>query len=256
MIQSSHYLLDSHGAILAKLADGEWAVKWTSPHDFVGETFHAKMVPGKRKLLTHFWSVSASHKVAINTPQALYVAPKSSPDFIYVVQAVHPQKGLLKSTSFNYWMHCQQKVQEKDLILASSVRVGFMVPAPKNRGVAIQLHGELYVRDFVPVDDVLRKKLVAIAIGKALTKAKEVGLALILFGGDNGDNLPGSQNLNSVDPYLQDASALDGFHYEPPSQLNFAQWSSPSTTVIGAVGGPGGSAVIYGDGHVKWQNGP
>ena len=86
-----------------------------------------------------------------------------------------------------------------------------------------------------------------------MSNAKQAALALIMFANDTDDTYP-SQDVDlrgKLGPYLKDPSLLDKFTY------TFAGGSAnsidrPAETQIGYVSGPGGRAVAYADGHVKW----
>jgi prepilin-type processing-associated H-X9-DG protein len=86
----------------------------------------------------------------------------------------------------------------------------------------------------------------------AIQNAKQCGLALLMSAQDNGENLPSQGDLaSSISPYLSDPSAMAGFVYTYPGGP-LSDIDSPAETVIGYISSPGGRAVLYADGHVKW----
>ncbi len=76
---------------------------------------------------------------------------------------------------------------------------------------------------------------------------------MLMYANDNNDNLIGSGSnwRSAISSYLGDASLMSGF------QMVYAGGSmdsieSPADTELGYFDGPGGRAVAYSDGHVKW----
>lgn len=88
---------------------------------------------------------------------------------------------------------------------------------------------------------------------EAIMAAKQVGLALIMLSVDYEDKLPS----NSADwqkmasPYLKNKDAIGRFVYQFRGGDATAV-KEPAKEVMGYVPGPGGRAVTYMDGHVKW----
>ena len=88
----------------------------------------------------------------------------------------------------------------------------------------------------------------------ALSSAKQLGLAAIMFANDNDDVLPGPDGIEAkLAPYLLNDSLFDGFAYTYLGG-SLADIVSPSQTVLGHISGPGGRALLYADGHAKWVN--
>ena len=87
---------------------------------------------------------------------------------------------------------------------------------------------------------------------EAISKSKQVGIALILFASDMEDVLPNGENfVNKLQPYLKNRKMLDGFNYTfaggPMDQIK-----DPARTELGFTMAPGGRAVVYADGHAQW----
>ncbi len=96
----------------------------------------------------------------------------------------------------------------------------------------------------------------------ALSNAKQIALALLMYAQDFDGNLPsGSDSIKDIlKPYLKYDSIFfmpgttgDGFVYTygggPLSAIE-----KPAETSIGYFNGPNGRAVIFADGHVVWEN--
>ena len=126
---------------------------------------------------------------------------------------------------------------------------------PKGRSIAYVDNGALLLRDIRPFDHDLAEKMKIEALkAEALSQAKQVGLALMIYAADMDDVLPTGENfVGRLLPYLKNRQMLDGFNYTysggPVSQLK-----DPASTELGFTNGPGGRAVVYADGHAKWIN--
>jgi hypothetical protein len=89
-----------------------------------------------------------------------------------------------------------------------------------------------------------------------LSHGKQLGTALHMYAQDNAERLPGADEpVNSlISPYLKNDALFEGFVYTfgggPLSSIE-----KPAEQVLGHVMGPGGRAMIYADGHVRWEPG-
>lgn len=254
--QQVNLLVDSNGNIKRHLAPGAWEPEWTLSGDLVGVADGRYRRGSNGTLLPAYLSVDGDKAVSIKAPNAVWQATAVKPDFETSIGTAVQGSGVAKRSIATYWLKCPAKVQVPDLLMGSSIHRGAVTVSPENRAIEINSQEGLTVRLMYPVSDEVRKRLVAFAITKAMQKGKQVALGIFMYATDNDDNMPSAGQLGLLDPYLKDSSLLEGFNYQPPSDLNMTSWQSPADTVIGSVSGPGGQAVVYGDGHVKWQNGP
>jgi hypothetical protein len=99
---------------------------------------------------------------------------------------------------------------------------------------------------------------------QTISRAKQVGLALLMYSQDYDENFPppGEGVRDMVMPYLKNA---DMFNNPDTGQLGLdlvykqvglGSYDTPATMVLGYLNGPDGRAVIYVDGHVKWEDSP
>lgn len=138
---------------------------------------------------------------------------------------------------------------------AVSPDVTYSELSPTANGVLYIAQGVAMVRPLMHVSKDFFLKAKAIEErAAALNKAKQVSLGILMYAGDNDDKYPGkNDNLQSIlGPYLKDDSLLNGFVYTYNGGL-LTDLASPASTEIGYVNGPGGVAVAYADGHVKWR---
>ncbi|MBS1724079.1 MAG: hypothetical protein JSS66_14130 [Armatimonadetes bacterium] len=164
------------------------------------------------------------------------------------------------------------------VISAESTKVGLTAlwlvgtkPEPHNRAlVAPDMDGQsvvtpdfgtiyymdksrLYNCEIVKVDkEMVLNAIDAAARTAALSRAKQVALAALLFATDNDDLMPSRDSFgDKLGPYLKDNSLLDGFVYTY-SGGRLTDVADPSKTVLGYVDTNGGRCVAYVDGHVKF----
>ena len=88
-----------------------------------------------------------------------------------------------------------------------------------------------------------------------MSNAKQIGLGLIMYVQDYDEEFPLAQFdiKDVVNPYVKNSDLFEGFTYSYPAK-SLANIDKPAETIIGTVAGPGGEAVIYADGHVKWRD--
>ena len=90
---------------------------------------------------------------------------------------------------------------------------------------------------------------------QVMVNAKQIGLGLLMYSQDYDENLPNDPGAikDTVFPYIKNADVFNGFQYTYTGAPSVGKIDSPASTKLGYVQGPGGRAVIYADGHVKWE---
>lgn len=91
----------------------------------------------------------------------------------------------------------------------------------------------------------------------AILNAKQAALAAIMYSADADDMLISNTGdwRNTLKPYLMNDDILANFVLVYPGG-SAAAVENPATTVMGYIEAPGGRAVAYIDGHVKWEPNP
>lgn len=89
-------------------------------------------------------------------------------------------------------------------------------------------------------------------IQKALHVGKMVGVAIHLFFMDNEKMPPKEGFQGEVLPYIKSEDMLSQFVYTASEDLDLENADNLHQIEVGFVPGPGGRAVVYGDGHVVW----
>ena len=124
--------------------------------------------------------------------------------------------------------------------------------------IAFEANNALFVSQVMPLSkaayDAYQLKL---AKRTAMMNTKNVALGIMLYLGDNDDVFPPKDQMyDLVLPYTKDQSMTRNFVYTYGGPLDISKIENPSGTEIGYVNGPGGRAVAYADGHVKWIPNP
>jgi hypothetical protein len=152
------------------------------------------------------------------------------------------------------WAESIETATEEPRVLVSADSSGGQF-SPNGEALLFRSQGALLVAPLVRID----KETYAAARETArrmqvLNNAKQLGLAALMYSQDYDDALPTGENINSkLDPYIKNNSLFDGFSYTFPGGA-LKDIEKPSETELGFVTGPGGKAVIYVDGHVKWRS--
>jgi len=142
---------------------------------------------------------------------------------------------------------------EKPRILLSSDSTGGQLMA-RGRMALVQSQGAVWATPLLPIDRATYTKLMDQADRmRTLNRAKQAGLAVLMFAQDNDEMLPSGDGLaGNLAPYVPDPSILDGFDYTYAGGA-LADVANPSQTILGTMNGANGQAVIYVDGHVTWR---
>ena len=128
---------------------------------------------------------------------------------------------------------------------------------PKNDCVVYEDAGALLIREIKPMDLTMARKLMAMeSKRKAISDAKQAATGLSVYAADNDNVLPGAEGWeNKVAPYFKNSDFLRDFNYTFKGG-NVNTIDNPGSTELGFIMGPGGRAVAYCDGHVKWIPNP
>jgi len=126
--------------------------------------------------------------------------------------------------------------------------------SPDGSRVAYTHHGMTLVRDLVEIPRGMYEQMRdAAKRTTAMSNAKQVALAAIMFSADNDDRLPSNKEDTQklLMPYLRNERVFDGFVYTFAGGF-IQDVANPAGTELGHISMPGGRIVAYVDGHVKW----
>lgn len=149
------------------------------------------------------------------------------------------------------WYEHVETGKKSRLLVAPDTDLYAMSPA--NDAVMYRAEGALFVRRLVSFPkDKVQAALDSVQRAELQTRAKESALAVLMFCSENYDTLPSPDGLkDKLLPYSRHNEQLDGFVYLLNGQ-KIADIKNPADTILGYYPGPGGYAVTYLDGHVKW----
>lgn len=162
------------------------------------------------------------------------------------------QAGAVKTNMQTVWLRSRVPSEQTELLLSPRAQNAELSPTAD--AVAILDLGVVSVRQLakVPKEVFLQARNAALR-SRLVNQAKQVALGLIMYAGDTDDDiLPGQGEWSgAIAPYLKNESLLQGFTYTfKGGSINSIE--NPAATMLGYVQGPGGYAVAFADGHVKW----
>lgn len=158
-------------------------------------------------------------------------------------RAVHP-----------VWLAAAAAGKEPPALIAADATWASL--SPNGDAVAYEAGGSLFVcplmeisrAEFEAARDAARRTML-------LSNGKQCALAALMYAQDHDLNLPtaGEDIAGLLGPYLKNLAPLEGFVYTfAGGPLSGVQ--APAETQMGYLAGPGGRAVVYLDGHVKWRD--
>ncbi len=196
-------------------------------------------------------------KTGTETP---YIEPKGSPlpseplfslQRVQVPMVVNGKSRPVSGLTFHY--RGKDRIStDPSLIVSTDSTIGWH--SPTGAAVAFASQDGLYARELVkiPRED-YQASLDAAEREELLRRARVVGTALMMFGGDNGDRFPATADFSqSISKYLKNPSSTEGFVYTFAGG-DLTKVESPSTTVAGYIQGEYGRAILYVDGHTTWK---
>lgn len=114
--------------------------------------------------------------------------------------------------------------------------------------------GALYAAPIATLDRVAFEKLQK---ELAISNAKQTGLALMMYAQDYDENFPHDPSTvkDAISPYLKNRDLLENFTYTYSGNTSLSKLDKPDQTQLGYITAPGGRAVVFADGHVRWEAG-
>lgn len=163
--------------------------------------------------------------------------------------------GLSKESVTALWLEGDLKSEQPRMLLATEVdKASF---SPRGDALFYLSRGTAWVTPLLKIDRetylAMREKAQRMV---AISNAKQLGLGLIMYCQDYDEMLPNADSINEkINPYIKNDSLFQGFAYTYGGG-SLGSIDQPANTELGYVTGPGGRAIIYADGHVKWRNDP
>jgi hypothetical protein len=155
-------------------------------------------------------------------------------------------------TSQAAWLVAKEKGPQQSALIAADVDHALLSPGLNAVYYSTKGVGMVRLLMKMPKEAAL-KALEAAAKAKVMSDAKQVGTAFHIYAADMDDVLPSNASdwMTALSPYLKNNSLMEGFVYTFGGG-NIGDIENPASTELGHKQGPGGRAVVYADGHVKW----
>ncbi len=174
-----------------------------------------------------------------------------------VARPLDPVVDKIKVRLESLWLHSKTESEQPWCMVAAEYDdTAFLLPNAST--VAYVAKGRLYSVELAKADlKLFEAARDAAARTAALSRAKQVALAVMLYLTDHDDNFPDPSGFpGSIQQYLGgNESLLDGFVYTFAGG-NANSIASPATTELGYITVSGGRCVAYSDGHAKYVPDP
>ncbi len=150
------------------------------------------------------------------------------------------------------WLESIAKSERPRALISSDSTGGFLLPQADV--VVYHSQGALLAAPLLKMDKAIYLSMLEAAEQTTImSNAKQLGLAVLMYSQDYDETMPTPVGINAkLEPYLKNDSLFQNFTYTYGGG-KLADIKSPVETETGYVTGPGGRAVIYVDGHVKWR---
>jgi hypothetical protein len=250
--QVKYHVLSADGRLSAPLTiPGGFMSRWSE--DGASPIFMDWSKGADGKMTRQVWLLNAETGTAVRVegePKEFHPSPPKLPlyagpgdDTLKIAESTRSVKpGWLVSAD------------RKEIALVSG-NVTEIALSPTLNAVAYVSEGAALIRPLVQIPkEMLNAAKNAAERLRVMNNAKQCALALIMYSADNDDMLP--SNVDDVQklmyPYLKNQDIMSGFVYSFSGGL-MTDVKEPANTIMGYIPGPGGKAVVYVDGHVKWQ---
>jgi hypothetical protein len=169
---------------------------------------------------------------------------------------LEPETKLLEAPLANrpivsWWLASTSMSEQPKAVLAEHASAAEMPIGEKF--AAYITNGTLYTRQIIELSlDQYRQMRAAAQRAELISRAKQVALAAMMYAADYDDTLPPDLGIDKLGPYINNDKVFDGFVFVYGGG-DLGKVADPANTVLGYIDGPGGRAVAYLDGHVKWE---
>ena len=154
------------------------------------------------------------------------------------------------------WLEATEPGPEKKFVRGLVTAEGSSAHLLPDLSAVLYTHDDaLYAAPIVSLDRLSFEKMMK---ELAMRNSKQVGLGLMMYAQDYDENLPHdpASVKDAIVPYVKNNDVLADFVYTYSGPTNQSKIEKPSETALGYIPSPGGRAVIFADGHVKWEPTP
>lgn len=138
--------------------------------------------------------------------------------------------------------------------VGTGVSYGEAELSDRGNAIAFGANGALFTCQVVPISKTAFEKLMVEAERrKVVSNSKQCALGIMMYMSDMQDKFPPKDGFYSlIFPYIKRDEVMKGFVYTYGGPEDASKLSDPANTELGYILGPGGKAIAYADGHVKW----
>jgi prepilin-type processing-associated H-X9-DG protein len=207
---------------------------------------------GSYQALVLRWDPSTGAAVELQAPVASYAPAQSESDITLVREETQLEGPEARAKVVTWWLSSTTETKEPRALVALHAPLARI--AAGERFVAYAVDGVLFTRQVIELSlDQFTRMREAAQRTEAINKAKQVALGIMMYAQDWDGQVAGGIDLQStIGPYVKNESVLQGFTLVWQGG-NLFEVKDPAKTVLGYTDGPGGRAVAYVDGHVKWE---
>ncbi len=182
---------------------------------------------------------------------ASYEPPPSKSDVALERKTIVLEEGSAKRPTQSWWLRSKTETERPVAFVAEHADLAVLPMGDKY--IAYLQNGVVFVRQIIELNLQQYESMFSAAQRSALlSNAKQVGLAAIMYAMDHDEVIPdGIDPTRDFMPYLRNEKVLSGFVWVFPGG-KLSDIKNPAETMMGYIEGPGGRAVTYMDGHVKW----
>jgi hypothetical protein len=191
-------------------------------------------------------------------PKDIYKEEKTTPESLpirAVEQSATLTTGSRSEKLPSLWLESAEKVPAVRVAAEIDPVSGILLSDLS--AVAYRHQSALYVKPLIALEKAAYEELLRRAERlRLVSNSKQVGLALVMYAMDNKESFPaGGSNLSElVLPYLKNGDLLKGFQFTYTGPSEIGKIEKPAEAVLGYFDGPGGRAVVYADGHARWED--
>lgn len=169
--------------------------------------------------------------------------------------SVHTLKeGSIQRTVTSLWLESSAQSESPRALVCADSSQGWL--SPKGDQLLYISQGAAFVTSLIHFSrEEFEQARNAARKAHAISNAKQIALAALMYAQDYDENLPsgGADIKKLLAPYLKNGSILENLVYTHGGGP-LAAIERPMETELGYVRGPGGRAIFYADGHVKWKD--
>ena len=215
--------------------------------------------PASKKLLTKYYALDPADGSIKPLDKPLITAQKAErpdknalpPGSVFLTRTTQTvtQDGTNQATH-PLWLETPDKSETPRVLISADCESAVL--SPKGNAALYVVNGTAFIAPLVRVP---KEPIYQMLRAVAMSNAKQVGLGIMMYVQDYDEMFPTKDaNVKEVVfPYVKSNEVFEKFVYYYPGE-SIAKLDKPAETILGAIPGPGGEAVLYADGHVKWRD--